>query len=176
MQQRRASLIAFCIRHGITDQPVQVITFELVRGPGQRQRIADAVKTGARAEDIMKGQGAEGGIAAGAAAADKGLGRVDQLAIGQVLDHRAGILDIDFTPAQVQGLAIRPAVAAAAAVVEVSHGEAALGPVLDTRVERRVARRGRAAMDEHDQGRPFGAVHGRVEETVGNAIAAGVAQ
>ncbi|MNP23105.1 hypothetical protein D3C76_1158030 [compost metagenome] len=152
------------------------MTFELVRCPGQRLRITDAIQAGTGAEYIMERQGAEGGVAAGTAAADKRALRVDQLALGQVPDHRAGIFDVNLAPAQVQGLAIVPAIAAAATVIEVGHGEAALGPVLDAWIEHRVAGRGRAAMDEHQQRRLHLSVHGRVEETVGDAVTAAVAQ
>ncbi|MNF61069.1 hypothetical protein D3C84_427010 [compost metagenome] len=131
----------------------------------------------------MERQGAEGGVAAGTAAADKRALRVDQLALGQVPDHGAGIFDVNLAPAQVQGLAIVPAIAAAATVIEVGHGEAALGPELDARIEHRIAGRGRPAMQEHHQRRLFagrhhtGGVARRVEEGVGLlALAAGKAQ
>ncbi|MNN64407.1 hypothetical protein D3C81_1798470 [compost metagenome] len=74
-----------------------------------------------------------------------------------------------------QCLAIVAPIACATPVVEVSDGEASLGPVLDAWVEYRVARRGRPAMDKHHQGGGRANVHGRVEETMGDAVAAGVA-
>lgn len=75
-----------------------------------------------------------------------------------------------------QGLPIRSAVAAAAAVVEVGHGKAALGPILDARIEHRITGRGRPAMDEHQQRWFFHIADGRVKEPMGLALAAGVAQ
>ena len=142
----------------------------------QCDRIADAIQTGAGAEDLVKRQRTQGGVAAGTAAANKRLVAVDQSAFGEMGDHRAGIFDIHLAPTQMQRLAISPAIAAAAAIVEVGHGKAALRPVLNARIEHRVAGRSRAAVDEHHQRRFRVAVHRRVEETVGFARAARVAQ
>lgn len=152
VQQRRSCGVTFGVRDRITDQPIQVVTFELVGRVAERDRIADAVQAGTGAEDLVEGQCAKGGVAARAATANKRLVTVDQPALGEPGDYRASIFDIDIAPAQMQRLAISPTVAAAAAVIEVGHGEAALCPVLDTRVEHRVAGRGRAAVDEHHEG------------------------
>ncbi|MNN89680.1 hypothetical protein D3C81_2075300 [compost metagenome] len=87
----------------------------------------------------MKRQGTQGGVAAGTAAANERVLAIDQALCGEVRHHRAGIFDIHLAPAQMQGLPVRSAVAAAAAVVEVGHGEAALGPILDAWIEHRIA-------------------------------------
>ena len=55
----------------------------------------------------------------------------------------------------VQAIAIRPAVAGAAAVVDVEHGEAAAGPELDLRIEHIRRRAGRTAVGDHQQRRPL---------------------
>ena len=174
MQQWRARLITLHILLRVADQPVQVIAFELVRGARQRQRVADPVQARPATEHILERQRTQRGVAPGAAPADERLRRVDQPLPCQEVDHRAGILHVHFAPAQVQGLAIGAAIAAAATVVEVGHGKAALGPVLDARVEHREARRGRSAMHEHHQRRRLDTIHGRVEEGVRLGIAAGV--
>ena len=56
------------------------------------------------------------------------------------------VLDVDDAPLALQAIAIRPAVAGAAAVIHVEHREAAAGPELHLRIEhvdasRRSARR-----------------------------------
>ena len=75
-----------------------------------------------------------------------------------------------------QRLAISPAIATAAAVIEVGHGEAALRPVLDARIEHRVTGRSRATVDEHHQRRFRITGHRRIEEAVCLARTARVAQ
>ncbi|MNW12858.1 hypothetical protein D3C71_2106510 [compost metagenome] len=75
-----------------------------------------------------------------------------------------------------QGLSIGPAVATAASIVEVGDGETPLCPVLNARVEHRIAGRGGAAMDEHHQRRFGDIAQGWIKEPVGLACAAGVAQ
>ncbi|MNC24837.1 hypothetical protein D3C75_729040 [compost metagenome] len=166
MQQRRAGGVAFGIQLRIADQPIQIVAFEFVGRAPQRHRVADPIQAGAGAEHVVKGQGAKAGVAAGAAAANERLVAVDQASLLEVTDHGAGVLHINITPAQVQCLAIGPAVTAAAAIVEIGHGEAPLCPVLDTRIEHRVTRRSRSAMDEHHQWRFRLAGHRRVEEAV----------
>lgn len=90
--------------------------------------------------------------------------------------HGAGIFHVHFAPAQVQRLAVGTAITRAAPVIQVGYGKATLGPELDTRVEHRIAGRRRATVDEHHQGWALYAIHGRIEETMGLAIATGVAQ
>ena len=72
-------------------------------------------------------------------------------------DHRLraadGVLDVDDAPLPLQAIAIRPAVAGAAAVVHVEHREAAAGPELDLRIEHIERRAGRTAMGDDDQRR-----------------------
>ena len=97
-------------------------------------------------------------------------------ALAGLFTERAGVFDIHLTPAQMQGLPIFAAITAAAAIVEIGHGETALCPVLDARIEHGIARRSRAAMDEHHQWRLGVAGHGRVEKAVGFTRAAWVAQ
>ena len=87
-----------------------------------------------------------------------------------------GVFYVHFAPFQVQSLTVVTAIAAAATVVEVGHGEAALGPVLNARVEHRVTGGGWAAVDKDHQRRFDLTVHRRVEKTVGLAAGRGIAQ
>lgn len=135
MQQRRALAIAVSVPLRVADQPVQIITLELVGGTAQGYRVADPVQAGAGAKHVLERQSAQGGVAPGTAAADERLAFVDHALSCQVFDYRAGIGHIALAPALVQCLAVFPTIAGAAPVVEVGHGKAALGPILDTRVE-----------------------------------------
>ncbi len=80
------------------------------------------------------------------------------------------IVDIDHAPLAVQSLPIGAAIAAAAAVVDVDHREAAARPVLDQQFQRGIGRIGRAAVTGYEQRRPgaFGSleirVHRRIEK------------
>ena len=80
--------------------------------------------------------------------------------------------DVDDAPPAVQPLPIRPPVARAAAVVHGRDGKAAAGPVLHLGIQRRTVHRGRPAMTDHDQRRPFGrrrreiTIAGRIVERV----------
>ncbi|MCY1454078.1 hypothetical protein D9M71_711160 [compost metagenome] len=124
----------------------------------------------------MESQSTQRGVPARAASPDECLVAVDQFAFGEMADHSTSIFDIDRPPTQMQCLAVSPAIATAAAVVEVGHGEAALRPVLNARVEHRIARRSRAAVDEHDQRWFRFAGHRGIEEAVSLARAAWIAQ
>ncbi|MNQ75147.1 hypothetical protein D3C85_899310 [compost metagenome] len=166
MQQRCAGGVAFGVQQRIADQPVQIVAFEFVGRTAQRYRVTDPIQTGSGTEHVVKRQGAKRCVAAGAAAANEGLVAVDQAPFVEVTDHGASVFDIHIPPAQMKRLTIGPAITAAAAIVEVGHGEAPLCPVLDTRIEHRVTRRSRSAMDEHHQWRFRLAGHRRVEEAV----------
>ena len=86
----------------------------------------------------MECQRAQGGVAPCAAATNKRSAGSNQFLLGEITDNRASIFDIRNAPIQMQGLTIVTAIAGAAAIVEVGHGKAALGPVLNARVEHRV--------------------------------------
>ncbi|MNQ80275.1 hypothetical protein D3C85_952470 [compost metagenome] len=124
----------------------------------------------------MESQRTQRSVTTGTAAANECFVAVDQSAFGEMADHRACIFDIDITPTQMQRLPVGTAIAAAASVVEVGHSESALRPILDARVEHRIARRRRAAVDEHHQRWFRFAGHRGIEETVGLTRTAWVAQ
>ncbi len=124
----------------------------------------------------MEGQGAERGVPTRTAATDKGLSFVNQAALGQMFHDCTSVFDVRHAPGQVQALPVHATVAAAATIIEVCHGEAAVRPVLNARVQHRVAGRGRAAMDEHHQRRFFRAGHGRIEVAMSLGPATGVTQ
>ena len=107
------------------DQAVEVARLELVRVARQDLQVADAVRADAGGEDVGRGERAQGGVAAGAAALDHEPGAVGEA----LLDHRqravGAVVDVDDAPAALEPLAVGPAVAGAAAVVDVEHGVAA---------------------------------------------------
>lgn len=94
MQQRGSCGVAFGILHRVADQPIEVVTFELVSGAAKGHGVAHAVKTGACAEDVVKSQRTQGSVATGAAAADECLVTVNQPAVGQMGNDGTGVFDI----------------------------------------------------------------------------------
>ncbi len=134
-----------------TDQLVEIMGLELVGVAGQRFEVADAVIACAGLEDVAKGKGAQGGVTAGAAAAyGKALG-IDFAQACQVACRIDCIVYVGHAPCAVQALPIGAAEAAAAAVVDVDHGEAEAGPVLDGQVQGRRGHRSRAAMSQNEE-------------------------
>jgi hypothetical protein len=119
---------------------------EFMRVASQRLEVGDAVIARAGAEDVAEGQGSEGGIAAGAAAADHQALRVGPAAGDEVERAIDAILDIDNVPFAVEAIAIGAPITAAAAVIHIEHANTAARPVLDPQVERRRRLGGRAAM------------------------------
>ena len=161
------------------DESVEVARLELVGVAGEGGEIGDAVVAGAGGEGVPEGERGEGGVAAGAAAADEQLARVRLAAGGERLGGGGAVLDVDDAPAAAQRLAVGAAVAGAAAVVDVDDGEAARGPELDAGVVDVLGGGGGAAVALDDE-RRFGAGRGpgvvvlrRVEEGVGAALVGG---
>ena len=113
------------------DQAVEIARLELVGVLRQRFEVADAVVAGAGFENIAEGERAQRRVAAGAAAGDHQAVAVDFAAFGQIARAVDAIVDVDDAPLAVEPFAIRAAVAGAAAVVHVEHGDAAAGPVLN---------------------------------------------
>src|SRR5258708_33276485 len=119
---------------------------EFVRVAGQGLEIGDAVIARAGPEDVVEGQGGEGGVAAGAAAADHQAVRVGASGADEVTSAIDTILDIDDAPLSIETVAIGAPIAAAAAVIHIEHADAAARPILDPQGERRRPRGGPAAM------------------------------
>ena len=172
MVQRRARVIDGLGRGQGPDQFVQIAALELVGVAGQGGHVGDAVIVGAGLEHRGLRQGAQHRIAAGAAAADGSLVRVDLARAAEIFRHRGHVLDVDHAPFAVQALAIGPPVAGAAAIIDVGDSETPRGPELDGRAEGRRGLAGRAAVDQHQQGRP-GAI-GRAIAEVSRCVIVGV--
>src|SRR5258708_24232789 len=119
---------------------------EFVCVAGQGLEIGDAIIARAGPEDVVEGQGGEGGVAAGAAAADHQALRVGASGADEVTRAIDAILDIDDAPLSIETIAIFAPIAAAAAVIHIEHADAAARPILDPQVERRRRRGGRAAL------------------------------
>ena len=90
---------------------------------------------------------------------------VDAALVGQPGGGRAAVVDVDDSPRAIELAAVGPAVATAAAVVDVDDGEAPAGPELLGQRERRVGRRRRTTVAQHDERRPL----------AGQALKAGLA-
>jgi hypothetical protein len=105
------------------DQPVEVARLELVSVACHGLQVADAVMGGAGGEDVVEGERREGGVAAGAAAADREPSRVDIAARDEELSARDAVVDIVDAPSVTEGLAVGAAVAGAATVVDVEDSE-----------------------------------------------------
>ena len=69
---------------------------------GQGDHVGHAVVAGPGGEDVAEGEGAQGGVAAGAAAADGQAGRVDVAPPGQVAGGGHAVVDVDDPPPAVQ--------------------------------------------------------------------------
>src|SRR5918993_3561939 len=101
-----------------------------------RLQIADAEVAGAGPEEIAERQGGERRVATGAPAANGGALGIDQTALDQIPGAVDVVIDVDDPPGVIQPLAIRAAVASAAAVVDVEDGKSTGGPELDRQAER----------------------------------------
>ena len=120
-----------------TNQTVGVARFEFVRIQFQRFEIAHAVVTRARFEVIPKRQRAQCSVTAGAAAIDHQTIAVNFAVRRQKPRALHAIIDIDYAPGAIQSLAIVAAIARAAAIIHIEHGDAAARPILNTELKRR---------------------------------------
>ncbi len=127
-----------------------------------------------RLSSRSKGEGAQGRVAAGAAAANGDLVGVDFAAPDQVATGIDRVFDIDHAPLAVQAAAIGAPKTAAAAIVDVDHGKTATGPELDRQTERGGGHRGRAAMIQYQQRRARAVRAGkrRISRTIEKGIGA----
>src|SRR5690606_11949427 len=78
---------------------------------------------------------------------------VDDAGCGEVTGDRDAVVDVRVAPRSTQQVAIGPAEAGRAPVVDVRDREPARGPELHAGGELRTCRGGRAAVDPHHQGR-----------------------
>jgi hypothetical protein len=95
------------------------VRLEFVGVAGQRLEIGDPVVARTGAEDVVEGEGGEGGIAAGAAPADHqpiGVGASEGNEMARAFD---AVPNIDDAPPAVKAVAIGPPIAAAAAIVHI---------------------------------------------------------
>ena len=99
MVDRRALPVEIAALRVGADQAVEVADLELVRVVGQRLEVADAVVARAGPEDVAEGQGAERGVAAGAAAGDREPVGVDLARGDQVARAVDAVVDVDDAPA-----------------------------------------------------------------------------
>src|SRR5579862_2580795 len=106
----------------VTYHTVEVARLELVGISGQRLQVADPVVAGPRAENrlaVLRGKGAQHGVAARAAAADGHAVGVNVASLRQIARAVDAILHVHDSPLSLQALAVGAAVAGAAAVVDV---------------------------------------------------------
>src|SRR6516165_7797595 len=149
---RQVKIASFGIR---SDQTIKVARFELVGVLSQSLQVAHAIMTSAGPEEVVEGERAQGGVAAGAATRDHDAHRIDALCLGEALRAVDAILDVNNAPLAAQQVAIFPAVAAAAAVVDIEHCDSAARPELDKRFERIPGGRGGTAVTFHEQRWPL---------------------
>ena len=154
------------------DQAVEIAALELVGVARQRLEVADPVVAGAGPEQVVEGERAERGVAAGAAAGDGQTPRVRPAVGDQEARGVHAVQHVDLAPAPVQALAVGAAVAGAAAVVDVADREAARGPELASRASSLEVLPVGPAVALDDQRRPLAG--GRLVVGVGRRIVEGV--
>ena len=154
------------------DQAVEVAALELVGVARQRLEVADPVVAGAGPEQVVEGQRAERGVAAGAAAGDGETARVGPALGDQEARGVHAVQDVDLAPAPLEALAVGAPVAGAAAVVDVAHRKAARGPelVAEGQLARGAAGRPAVALDDQRRALPGG----RLVIGVGRRVVEGV--
>ena len=118
-----------------TDETVEVARFELVGVGCQGLGVGHAVVAGAGREVVAEGQGTQRRVPAGAAAPDDEPRAVDETFRGQVSSGIDTVVHVDDAPLASKSLAVRTAIAGAAAVVHVDDGEPPRGPELGGQVE-----------------------------------------
>ncbi len=154
------------------DQRVQVAGLELVGHRGQTLQIGNPEVRRPGGEDVVKGEGAQGGVPAGRASPDRHPSAVDQTLLGEVTSRRDAILGVDHPPPAPQSVAVGPSMTARPPVVDVHQGESTAGPELACRQEGRVGRPGRPAVAPHQQRRKL--VFRSQEVRVGGRVVEGV--
>src|SRR5512134_1640981 len=122
---------------------------EFVRVTHQRLEIAHAVINRASVKQMMKRQGAQRGIPAGAATAYGKTISIRQTALHKITRPRDAILHVGQSPLAIELAPISAAVTRRSAVVHVEHGKPAAGPVLRPEIQRLGRGRGRAAMTQY---------------------------
>ena len=179
VEDRRALAIAGFFLRIRADEPVEVPRLEFVRVVDHEGEVADAVRAGAAAEDVAERQAGERRVAAGAAAADHEFVAIGLALVGKIPGGVGGVGHVDDAPGIAEAIAVLAAVAGAAAVVHVAHGEAARGPELRRQPELGSRGRGGAAVNEHQEWRCFArwaaeiAVRGRIVKGVGRLAVGG---
>jgi hypothetical protein len=117
----------------------------------QGLQIAHPEVARAGTKDVSKRQRTERGVATGAAPSDGEPVAVDVAALYQIPGPVHAIVNVDDAPLAPQPVSILAAVAGAPTVIDVEHGDAAAGPVLDAEVECAGHRRRRAAVALHQE-------------------------
>ena len=171
---RRALPVALGHRRIRSDEPVDVARLELVRVARERLEVADPVPADARRRTHRGRRGRAASCSRRRSPFDRQPVAVDIAALDEEAGGGDGVVDIDDPPRDRRAAAIRPAVAGAAAVVDVDDRDAATRQQLDAQLERRSRR---WTSGRHGSGRraaaarPSGAVKSgfarRVVERVG---------
>ena len=128
----------------------------------QGLQIADAIVTCAGFEGVAKHERAQRRVTPGAAAIDHQAIAIDFAARRQKLRAVAAIIHINNTPRAVQAFAVGAAIAGAAAIIHVKHGDAPAGPVLNAQRQSGDRCRSRAAVTLDQQRRFFVSGRGKV--------------
>ena len=121
----------------------------------QRFEIAHAVVTRARFEVIAKRERAQGSVTARAAAIDHQTIAVYFAASRQKLRAIHAIIDVDYAPGGIQPLAIIAAIARAATIIHIEHGDATARPILNAELKRSNCRRSRSTVTLDQERRRF---------------------
>src|SRR5690606_38902035 len=129
-----------------TDQRIQIARLELVRVAGQRADVADAKIARAGPEEVVEGQGAEGGVAAGAAAANRHTVAVRAPPAHQIAGAVNAVGHVQYAPVALQLFAVFAPVTGASPVINVQHGNTPAGPELDAEFKGRSSTAGRPAV------------------------------
>src|SRR5580700_8732081 len=135
------------------DQAIEIARLEFVGIFCQRLQIADAVVACSGLEFLAKRQRGKRRVAARAGTADRPALRIDPSCCRKVVRTIHAISDINDAPVPLQPKPVFAAIAGAAAVIDVEHGEAAAGPILRPPAEGRRRGRGRPAVAVHEQRR-----------------------
>src|SRR6185503_14533152 len=152
---RRALKIDVASRGIWTKQTSQVLRLKLVRVTSQGLGITNAEVTRAGFECVAKRQRTERRVTTRAAAGDDQPITIDLAPIHQVLRAIHTVVDVDKAPFLVEALAVLPAVAGAATVIDVEHCKSPAGPILDRKTQRRRRSGCWTTVTLHDQWRLF---------------------